>query len=128
MQILILLIVPLHLITDMSQLTDYNFVCWVDKDGNEIQVPETMPAKDLIFFAKCEKITKSEKYDISVIYEEDKFDCNVSLSVNGENGTGISDSQKITVKNNLWLRIISFFKNLFRINRDVVQSVFESTK
>ena len=41
-----------------------------------------------------------------------------------ENGNEVSDSQKVTVKDNLWLRIVSFFKNLFRINREVVQSVF----
>ncbi len=43
-----------------------------------------------------------------------------------ENGNEISDSQKVTVNASFWQKIVSFFKNLFRINRVVVQSVFEN--
>ena len=41
--------------------------------------------------------------------------------ITDENGGEVSDSQKVTVKDNLWLRIISFLKNLFGINRIIEQ-------
>lgn len=34
----------------------------------------------------------------------------------------ISDSQKVSVNSGLWQKIVSFFKNLFRINRTVIQA------
>lgn len=37
------------------------------------------------------------------------------------NGYQIADVQKINTKTSLWLRIVSFFKNLFGINRTTVQ-------
>lgn len=43
-----------------------------------------------------------------------------------ENGNEISDSQKVTVNASFWQKIVSFFKNLFRINRVIVQNVFEN--
>lgn len=38
-----------------------------------------------------------------------------------ENGREIADTQRVSVDSSLWQRIISFFKNLFGINRVVVQ-------
>ena len=37
------------------------------------------------------------------------------------NGNHIGDVQKINTKSNIWLIIVSFFKNLFGMNRTTVQ-------
>ncbi len=39
-------------------------------------------------------------------------------------GNEISDEQQVNVNSCFWQKIVSFFKNLFRMNRTVVQSVF----
>lgn len=43
-----------------------------------------------------------------------------------ENGNEISDEQKVSVNSSFWQKIVSFFKNLFRMNRTVTQSVFKN--
>ena len=43
-----------------------------------------------------------------------------------ENGNEISDEQTVSVNSGIWQKIVSFFKNLFRMNRTVVQSVFRN--
>ncbi len=40
------------------------------------------------------------------------------------NGNEISDSQKVSVNSSFWQKIVSFFKNLFRMNRTVIQTLF----
>ncbi len=40
------------------------------------------------------------------------------------NGNEISDSQNVSVKSGIWQKIVSFFKNLFRMNRTVIQKIF----
>ena len=40
-----------------------------------------------------------------------------------ENGNEISDSEQINVKSNFFIKIINFFKKLFRINQTIIQSV-----
>lgn len=41
------------------------------------------------------------------------------------NGNEISDSQKVTVNSSFWQKIVSFFKNLFGMNRTVIQAIFK---
>lgn len=43
-----------------------------------------------------------------------------------ENGNEISDEEKVSVNSSFWQKIVSFFKNLFRMNRTVTQSVFKN--
>ena len=43
----------------------------------------------------------------------------------GKNGNEIQDSEKVSVNSGLWQKIVSFFKNLFRMNRTVVQTIFK---
>ena len=40
------------------------------------------------------------------------------------NGNEISDSQKVSVNSGIWQKIVSFFKNLFGMNRTVIQKIF----
>ncbi|MDY5947932.1 MAG: Ig-like domain-containing protein, partial [Oscillospiraceae bacterium] len=42
-----------------------------------------------------------------------------------KNGNEILDSEKVSVNSGLWQKIVSFFKNLFGINRTVVQAIFK---
>ncbi len=41
-------------------------------------------------------------------------------------GAEISDEQKVSVNSGIWQKIVSFFKNLFRMNRTVIQTIFKS--
>lgn len=43
-----------------------------------------------------------------------------------EAGNEISDEQKVSVNSSFWQKIVSFFKNLFRMNRTVTQSVLKN--
>lgn len=47
-------------------------------------------------------------------------------AVKDKNGNDISDSQTVSVKSGFFQKLISFFKNLFKINRTVIQSFFET--
>ncbi|MBQ3006736.1 MAG: leucine-rich repeat protein [Clostridia bacterium] len=53
-------------------------------------------------------------------------DANGKVLVN-INGNEVSDSQKVSVNSGIWQKIVSFFKNLFGINRTVVQAIFKGT-
>lgn len=46
------------------------------------EIPETMPSHGLMFTAKFNEVTKSDKYDVSASYEEGCFDEDVTLDVN----------------------------------------------
>ncbi len=46
--------------------------------------------------------------------------------IKDEAGNEISDSQKVTVNASFWQKIVSFFKNLFRLNRTVIQNIYHS--
>ncbi len=41
-------------------------------------------------------------------------------------GNEISDEQNVSVNSSIWQKIVSFFKNLFRMDRTVIQSVFKN--
>lgn len=43
--------------------------------------------------------------------------------ITDKNGNEISDSEQIIVKTNFFIKIINFFKKLFRINQTIIQSV-----
>ncbi len=40
------------------------------------------------------------------------------------NGNEISDEQEVSVNSGIWQKIVSFFKNLFGMNRTVIQKIF----
>lgn len=42
-------------------------------------------------------------------------------------GVAMTDSQTVTVKAGFFQKLISFFKNLFRVNRTIVQAIFKSS-
>ena len=97
----------LRLTVDTSDMTEDMQVVWY-VNGNEKGNGEYFEAKiteDIEVFAK---ITDSKG--------------NV---VKDASGNEIVDSQKVAVKTSLWLRFVSFFKDLFRMNRVVIQSVFK---
>lgn len=48
-------------------------------------------------------------------------DANGNVLVN-TNGNEVSDSQKVSVNSSFWQKIVSFFKNLFGMNRTIVQA------
>ena len=48
-------------------------------------------------------------------------DGNVLLDADGNE---ISDEQEVSVNSGIWQKIVSFFKNLFGMNRTVIQKIF----
>jgi len=48
-------------------------------------------------------------------------------AIKNASGNEISDSESVTIKSGFFQKIISFFKNLFGMNRTVVQSIFKGT-
>lgn len=94
----------LWLTADVSHLPEGCEVWWFFEDGTAISGEEvgTMVKKD-------------DKVTVKILDSEGN-------PVKGENGNEISDTQEIKVKDSFWLRIVSFFKNLFRMNREIIQS------
>lgn len=71
---------------------------------------------------------EGEKFDIS--FNSGTKTVTVKI-VDGEgnvlkdaDGKEISDEQKVSVNSSFWQKIVSFFKNLFRMNRTVTQAIF----
>lgn len=60
----------------------------------------------------------------TITLEAKAVDANGNIITDSQ-GNWIGDSQKINVKTSLWLRIVSFFKNLFGMNRTTVQFIKE---
>ena len=77
------------------------------------------------------EIVPSEDGTTCAVISVDKGTATVKLSVVAENGTTVKDQngaelgseQVIKSNSNLWLKIVSFFKNLFRMNRTIEQSI-----
>lgn len=58
------------------EMEGFEFVGWSP------EIPETMPSKGLIFTAKFNEVIKSDKFDVSAIYEEGCFNEDITLDVN----------------------------------------------
>lgn len=77
------------------------------------------------------EIVPSEDGTTCAVISTDKGTATVKLSVVAENGKAVVDEngvelgseQVIKSNSNLWLKIVSFFKNLFGMNRTIEQSI-----
>lgn len=97
----------LWLTADVTDLPEGCEVWWFFKDGTAISGEEVGTM-----------VNKDDTVTVKILDSEGN-------PLKDENGNEISDTQEIKVKDTLWLRIVSFFKNLFRIDRHIVQSLFE---
>lgn len=93
------------LATDIADVNVYWFV-----DGENAGEGETFE----ISFKSGEKTVTAKAVDANG---------NVLLDASGNE---ISDEQKVTVNSGIWQKIVSFFKNLFRMNRTVIQMLFNA--
>lgn len=76
-------------------------------------------------------VKKGEGTTFDVSLESGSADVTVKVvDANGNSyaETEISDSQKVSVNSGFFQKIISFFKNLFGMNRTIVQSIFKTVK
>ena len=79
------------------------------------------------WYVDGEKVAQGETFNLS--FENGSKTVEVKITnengkvLQNEKGEDIADSQKVTVKSGFFQKLISFFKNLFRMNRVVVQSV-----
>ncbi len=108
-----------------------------NKGSNTIKYGETlrltaittnMPADAKIFwYIDGEKKDEGETFNVN--FENGTKTVEVKLvDANGNalknaSGNEISDSERVTVKDGFFQKIISFFKNLFRMNRTIVQAI-----
>lgn len=87
-------------------------------------VPETVDVYWYVDGVKCGKgETFRLKFDGGTKTVEVKLEDDEGNILTNANGEETADSQTVTVKVNFWLKIVSFFKNLFRLSRLVEQSV-----
>lgn len=91
-----------------TEIADVN-VCWY-VDGEKAGEGETFE----ISFKSGEKTVTAKAVDSNgnVLFDAD--------------GNEIYDEQKVTVNSGIWQKIVSFFKNLFRMNRTVIQTIFKA--
>ena len=94
-------------------------------------ITSNMPADAKIYWY-IDGVKKGEGETFNVNFENGTKTVEVKLvDSNGnvlknESGNEITDSESVTVKGGFFQKIISFFKNLFGINRTVVQAIFKS--
>ncbi len=51
----------------------YEFVKWTDENGVDAEIPETMPAEDLVFVAKLNAIRNNPLFDVHASFDDDCF-------------------------------------------------------
>lgn len=61
------------------------FDCWLDENGEKAQIPEIMPAENIVLTAKYKKIQQTN--GISVLYDEEAFGKDVYLIADDETDT-----------------------------------------
>lgn len=83
---------------------------------------------EICWYVNGEKMASGETFDVNL--QGGTYEIVVKLVgkdgnvLKDDSGHEISDSEKVTVKSNLWLRIIAFFKNLFGKKSIIVQSLY----
>ncbi len=94
-------------------------------------ITTNMPADAKIYwYIDGEKKGEGETFNVS--FESETKTVEVKLVDSNGNvlknasGNEIKDSERVTVKGGFFQKIISFFKNLFGMNRTVVQAIFKS--
>lgn len=93
-------------------------------------ITSNMPA-DVKICWYIDGVKKGEGETFNVSFESGTKMVEVKLVDSNENviknagGNEIKDSESVTVKGGFFQKIISFFKNLFRMNRTVVQAIFK---
>lgn len=73
---------------------------------------------------KAEGETFSLRFESGEKTVEVKLVDETNTVLTDENGNEITDSQKVKVDSSIWQKIVSFFKNLFRLNRVITQAIF----
>ena len=82
----------------------------------------------IVWYVDGEKKGEGEKFNVSfesgTKWVEVKLVDEKGNTVTDIKGVAMTDSQTVTVKAGFFQKLISFFKNLFRVNRTVVQAIF----
>lgn len=58
---------------DMSEYQNVELLCWLDENGNTVQIPDVMPENDLTFTAKLRYTYVDGKYGITASFESGCF-------------------------------------------------------
>lgn len=85
---------------------------------------------NVYWYVDGEKVGEGETFEISFNGGEKTVTAK-AVDANGNvlldaSGNEISDEQKVMVNSGIWQKIVSFFKNLFRMNRTVIQMLFNA--
>lgn len=57
------------------------FIGWADENGNIVELPETMPDKNVKYTAIFRTVQKADGFDVTATYDEDCFSKDVEFSV-----------------------------------------------
>ncbi|MGN0543663.1 MAG: leucine-rich repeat protein [Acutalibacteraceae bacterium] len=63
----------------------YVFDCWLDENGEKAQIPEIMPAENIVLTAKYNKVQQTN--GIFVLYDEEAFGKDIQLKADDETDT-----------------------------------------
>lgn len=102
----------LILTAETKNLPTGAYVAWI-VDGNAIAIEQTADGKT----CKAEAVSDGTSKVIARVVDAN------GNPIKMLNGSEIYATQTIKVKGNLWYKIISFFKNLFKIDRTIVQNI-----
>lgn len=76
----------------------YEFVKWTDENGVDAEIPETMPAEDLVFVAKLNAIRNNPLFDVHASFDDDCFgDKTGEVVMKVENTSGTADKGAVYV-------------------------------
>ena len=72
------------ILPDTNNIEGYEFVCWLDENGNVANIPSKMPAENLVYNMKYSTVCKNTEFDVSVTFDEEIFGDNISIVVNDQ--------------------------------------------
>ncbi|MBQ8762483.1 MAG: InlB B-repeat-containing protein [Clostridia bacterium] len=59
--------------SDINIPEGYEFIKWVDENGNNAAIPETMPAQNIVLTAKLKGVRQNSIFDVSSSFDDDCF-------------------------------------------------------
>ncbi len=81
------------------------------------------------WYVGSDKVGEGETFEITLEVDTAEITSKIvntdGTPLTDKDGNEISDSQTVTVKSGFFQKLISFFKNLFRISRLIIQSIYE---
>ncbi len=104
----------------------YEFVKWTDENGNDAEIPATMPAENLVFVAKLNAIRNNPSFDVHASFDDDCFgEKTGEVIMKVENTSGTADKGSVYVTEGVnYYQIASYrIKMVIGENEEIIQPV-----